>query len=117
MKWLADENVEYVIIQYLRTSGFDVKSVAEELQNEADSTILEVANLEHRILLTIDKDFGELAFLRQDLTTGITLLRYRTEDSSIKRDCFARFLDQYGHDLEGKFIVLRETGSRIKKLR
>jgi len=117
MKWLADENVERPIIEHLRRTGLDVVSVAEELPSATDSKILDLANKEGRIILTNDKDFGELAFLGQRATKGIVLLRFKTEDSQLKIRFVARFLGKHGDDLDRKFVVLRESGARIKKLR
>jgi len=63
MKFLADENVEKQIVDWLRKNGFDVLFVTEFAKSATDDELLEKAKRDSRILLTNDKDFGELVFL------------------------------------------------------
>ena len=116
MKWLADENVEKAIIDLLRKRGFDVKVISEVSPRLEDEAVLAIANREDRLLLTNDKDFGELVFLRREISQGILLLRFRTEDSTWKAQQLGKFLESYSEPLTGKFVVLREGGVRIRKL-
>jgi predicted nuclease of predicted toxin-antitoxin system len=60
MKFVADEGVDASLVRLLREAGHDVYYFAETHQSTDDSIILEIANRERRILLTRDKDFGEL---------------------------------------------------------
>ncbi|MBD0367365.1 MAG: DUF5615 family PIN-like protein [Flavisolibacter sp.] len=62
MKLLADESVDKPIIDALRMAGFDVVYILEIAPEIDDGTILNLSNDEQRILLTQDKDFGELVF-------------------------------------------------------
>jgi predicted nuclease of predicted toxin-antitoxin system len=62
MKLIADEGLDKPIVDVLRNAGFDVLYVLETNQGANDELILAIANSEHRILLTQDKDFGELVF-------------------------------------------------------
>ena len=63
LKFLADVNIEEPIVALLRTKGFDVKWVPEFNPVLDDAALLRIAQTEKRILLTNDKDFGELIFL------------------------------------------------------
>ena len=71
MKFLADESVDRQIVEGLRQAGFDVGSVTEMKPGIADEIVLERANKEKAILLTADKDFGELIFRLRRLSSGI----------------------------------------------
>ncbi len=62
MRVLANENVARTVIQELRRRGHDVLSVKESLRPERDTAILARAQAEQRLVVTNDKDFGELAF-------------------------------------------------------
>ena len=62
MRFLVNENVTGTVIQELRQRGHDVLSVKESMRSEADDAILARAQTEERIVVTHDKDFGELAF-------------------------------------------------------
>jgi predicted nuclease of predicted toxin-antitoxin system len=58
MKFLADEGVDRSVVAGLRQLNFDVYFVVEEVRSLDDSTLLEMAVEENRILITRDKDFG-----------------------------------------------------------
>ena len=74
MRILADENVARDIVVWLRTGGHDVLFAAEVAPGTADMRWVEIAEQEERVILTSDKDFGELVF-RGGLTShGIVLL-------------------------------------------
>lgn len=67
MKFLLDENTEYRIAAYLSSAGHDVTTVAQDYQRAlTDHEVLGIASSEGRILITNDRDFGELIF-RQNL--------------------------------------------------
>ena len=62
MNFLADESVDHPIVLRLREDGHDVLSVAEMEPSIPDETVLSRANQRGDLLLTGDKDFGELVF-------------------------------------------------------
>jgi len=63
MRWLADECVSAGLVAHLRTLGHDVSYVAELAPSEPDVTVMARAQRDARLLLTEDKDFGELVFV------------------------------------------------------
>lgn len=68
MKILADEGVDRPIVELLRQSGHQVWYVAELEPGISDNVVLDLANRERAILLTADRDFGELVFRQGRLT-------------------------------------------------
>ncbi len=60
MNLVADEGVDKPIVDALRNAGFDVQYILETHRGAEDDRILAIANIQQRILLTQDKDFGEL---------------------------------------------------------
>jgi len=62
MKFLIDESVEKPIVDWLRDQKYDVMYVAESSSGITDEEVIRFANSETRILITNDKDFGELIF-------------------------------------------------------
>jgi predicted nuclease of predicted toxin-antitoxin system len=62
MRWIVNENVAGMVIRSLRDRGHDVLSVKETMRGAGDPEILARAQAEERIVVTHDKDFGELAF-------------------------------------------------------
>jgi predicted nuclease of predicted toxin-antitoxin system len=78
MKLLADENFPSEAVGALREGGHDVLWVRAAFPGASDSRVLERATSEQRIVLTFDKDFGELAFRwALPATSGIILFRMR----------------------------------------
>ena len=75
MLLLADECIDKRIVDYLRGKGYDVIYVAELAPSIPDNEVLDIANEKSAILLTNDKDFGELVFRQRKLNQGIVLIR------------------------------------------
>jgi predicted nuclease of predicted toxin-antitoxin system len=61
MRLLADENISGSVVQALRDRGHDVLAVNESMRGAEDTAILSQAQAESRLVITQDKDFGELA--------------------------------------------------------
>ena len=62
VRFLLDVNVGTTVARFLRTGGFDVLLVSEIDPRMPDEAILALAVEQHRVLITIDKDFGDLIF-------------------------------------------------------
>lgn len=73
MKILADEGVDRPIVERLRQNSHQVWHVAEMEAGSADEAVLDLANREGAVLLTTDKDFGELVFRQERMTKGVIL--------------------------------------------
>jgi len=84
MLLLVDENLPKSIVAELRQRGHDVLSGKESLRGDDDETILARAQLEMRIVITQDKDFGELAFrIGLPASCGVILFRLNGEDPEV----------------------------------
>jgi len=78
MRFLANENFPFDAVEVLRQNGHDVVWIRTEAPGISDPEILKRAQNDDRILLTFDKDFGELAFRSQlPATSDIILFRIR----------------------------------------
>ena len=75
MKFLADECVDRQIVDRLRQESYEVLYVVEMEPGISDDEVLNLANLEKSILLTADKDFGDLIFRQNKITTGVILIQ------------------------------------------
>ena len=75
MKFVADEGADKEIVRPLRHNGYDVFYMAEPLPGSEDDKILKSANENGRIVITRDKDFGELAFRDRMIHSGLILNR------------------------------------------
>lgn len=75
-KFLTDENIQPLIVEHLRSIGYDVLDVKESgLEGEDDEAILNLAHHENRIVLTQDKDFGRLVIAQMKDFLGIVFIR------------------------------------------
>ena len=75
MLWFADECVDAALVSRLRAAGHDVFYAAELAPGSTDVELIQRAQTENRLLLTEDKDFGELVFRAGMLVPGVVLLR------------------------------------------
>lgn len=75
MRWLIDECVDVNLVVQLRESGHDVIYMSDAAPRATDAEVMSRANSENRLLLTEDKDFGDLVFRQARPVPGIVLLR------------------------------------------
>jgi len=65
MKFVADENVPIELIEKLRNTGYDFIRIDEYYKDMTDEEVVELAQKEDAIIVTFDKDFGEMVFRRK----------------------------------------------------
>ncbi|MCL4456050.1 MAG: DUF5615 family PIN-like protein [Nitrospirae bacterium] len=78
-----------------------------------DEALIKLAKTEKRILLTNDKDFGELVFLQKKLSHGIILLRVRGQETGLKVKLIKRVMEEYSGKLSGHFVVVTKEKFRF----
>ena len=104
-------------IRWLSGQAHDVFSVFDHAAGADDIFVLKKAHSEQRILITNDKDFGEMIF-RQGLPhCGVVLMRLDDERASVRVAVIRRLLAQYSGHLRDNFIVVTEETVRIAKRR
>jgi predicted nuclease of predicted toxin-antitoxin system len=112
MRWLADECVHSDVVRDLRVSGHDVIYAAEVFRRTPDADIADEALRDGRILLTEDKDFGDIAFQQLRAVPAIVLLRFPQERRQLKSVRLLQVIARYGITLSGNFTVVEETRER-----
>ncbi|NVO14758.1 MAG: DUF5615 family PIN-like protein [Rhodoplanes sp.] len=117
MRWLADECVDASLIVFLRQSGHDVLEVAEHVPGATDREVVRLAQSEQRLLLTEDKDFGDLVFRRANAVPGLVLLRIDPERRATKAARVRAALDLHGEKLFGRYTVIEDARIRSRPLR
>lgn len=96
MKLLVDEGVDFSVVQRLRDRGYDVASVLKEQSGATDDEVLAWAVAQNRLLVTNDKDFGELVYRQRYDVSGILLLRLIGRSPEAKADLVGDLLDDRG---------------------
>jgi predicted nuclease of predicted toxin-antitoxin system len=114
MRFLIDESVSKAVTQYLRDNGYDVLAVAEMTPQARDADILKWAAEQERILITSDKDFGELVFRSGQAHQGVVLFRLRDESAANQVRTLTVALNDYAVHLPGQFAVITEKSVRIR---
>lgn len=89
MKFLIDEGTGAIVTKYLKSSGYDSVYIGEKFSGKDDRFILDKAVRENRIVITMDKDFGDLVFFHDLPHKGIVLLRLR--DERVKNRALVQF--------------------------
>lgn len=116
MKFVADEGVDGSLVSLLREAGHDVVYFAEINQSTDDEVILGLANVENRILITRDKDFGELVFRLKMVHSGIILVRAEELTSITRSHLVVSFIQTNIELLSGSFIVIQAGTTRLRKI-
>ncbi len=116
MKILADESVDIPVYEYLKQAGFSIEHVSFIESGSTDLHVLDIAYSQKLLLLTVDKDFGELAFRNKRPSSGIVLYRLSGLTNLQKSDLILRVFNEKGKDLQSNFTVVTKTQVRIRKL-
>jgi predicted nuclease of predicted toxin-antitoxin system len=114
LKFVADESVDYQIVSLLREDGHEVVYIAETQSGALDDAVLTQANLQKAVLLTSDKDFGDLVFRQHLISSGIVLLRIAGLPQERKAAIVAEAISKHGPAMPGGFTVLTSTTIRIR---
>jgi predicted nuclease of predicted toxin-antitoxin system len=115
MKFVADESVDFPVIEILRENNFDVFSISETTPSISDDEVLSIARGKNVVLLTQDKDFGDLVFRDHQGHTGVVLIRltgFPEDNAAIVLHAIQKHQDELFHS----FTVVQERNVRVRKL-
>ncbi len=116
MRFLADENFPGEAVEALRARGHGVSWVRTEFPGSSDSAVSDRADVEARLLITLDKDFGEMTFRRGLFApAGIILFRLRTSSPARFAQIAVAVLESR-NDWSGNFSVVEEGRIRMTPL-
>jgi predicted nuclease of predicted toxin-antitoxin system len=115
MNLLADESVDCQIVDRLRQEGHRVWYVAELEPGVSDEQVLDLANREADLLLTADKDFGELVFRQRRLAPGVLLIRLAGLPPADKAQMVASAVSEHAPELSQAFAVVTPRAIRIRR--
>lgn len=117
MKFLANENFPVPSIKILRADGIFVKSIIQETPGIDDEKVLDIASKEELIILTFDRDYGELVF-RKKLSSpqGLIYFRLRPSNPEEPAQMLLSLIDRGDVELAKKFTIVEHGRIRQKKL-
>lgn len=113
MRLLADENIPSALVVFLRSRGHDV--IAPE-PSTPDEQVLALAAKERRILITQDKNLGNVLEYPPKKYPGIVLLRIHPPLIAVLSKALDALFDRFApRDFAGRLFVLDRDGIRVRK--
>lgn len=113
MRFLADESYDFAVVRVLRAAGHDVMAIVEIPPRAEDDAIIDLAVHEGRILLTEDKDFGQLVYANVRASAGVIFIRFPGSARATLRKVIMDLVGQRGERLMGRFVVVQPGRIRI----
>jgi predicted nuclease of predicted toxin-antitoxin system len=115
MNVVADESVDRAVVERLRQDGQAVVWIAELAPGITDDEVLREANDRGALLLTADKDFGELVYRQGSVHGGVVLIRLAGLPNSTKAEVVAEVFRDRAAELPGAFTVLTPGVVRLRR--
>jgi len=112
IKFLVDECTGKRLSNLLNAAGYDTIFVDDWRPSAPDDEVQDKANKEGRVLITDDKDFGELVFRLEKPSSGVILIRTSTTNSSIRMHLLEGLFKS--KDVYKKFIFLKDKVFKIR---
>lgn len=113
MKFIVDECTGPTVAKWLASEGHNILSISPDRKGISDKEILKIAVSEERILITNDKDFGELIFKNRQSHCGVIFLRLTDETSRNKVLVLKNLTQNHQQIIEkGHFVVMPEKSIR-----
>ena len=113
MRFLVDECTGPKVAEWLRIEGHEVFSVFDDARGISDDEVFAKAFAENWILVTNDKDFGEIVFRENRQHHGIIFLRLDDERTDSKINVLRQLITNYSDKLPGQFVTVTENKVRF----
>lgn len=97
----------------MKSEKNEVFSVFEQWRGASDDEIIVKCQNENYILITSDKDFGEMVFRNQKVHNGIVLLRCEPNIFKKRIEVLKKLIQNYSHSLQNNFVVVTNDKVRI----
>jgi predicted nuclease of predicted toxin-antitoxin system len=115
IKFLVDVNIGRSVEEWLLANGYDMKAVRDINPRMLDRDILKIAVSENRMVITMDRDFGELVYNSGMPHSGVLLLRLEDATANEKVEILEKILILYPDKLLNNFCVFQHGKIRIRK--
>jgi predicted nuclease of predicted toxin-antitoxin system len=101
-------------VRSLRGANYDVEAIMEIASGETDVNIIKMAINSGLILITEDRDVGDLVYAHQNNQGGIILIRYTSTARKNMAEAVRSLIQQRGEGLAGCFVVVSPLKVRIR---
>lgn len=116
MKFVVDESTGRAVAKFLKEEGYDTVFVGSDNKGIEDEEIVDKAAKEERIIITNDKDFGELTVREDKKSEGVLLLRLKIETPSNKVRTVENILREHKEKLENNLVIARENQIKVREI-
>lgn len=113
MKFLLDENTGKEVARFLEKLGHSASRVRLISPGLEDHRVLDLSVSQDLILITSDKDFGELIFKEKQPSTGVIFLRLENESSENKIIAIKKVFSKH-KDIKNKFVTVKEKDGKFR---
>jgi len=115
MKFIADENIPLKVVERLREEEINIESITRVQTGLADEEISRISEREKAIIITFDKDFGEMIFRKSLKPFGVIILRISPKSVDHITEFLKWLLIESEIEFEGRLVVVREN--KIREVR
>ncbi len=116
LKFLIDESSGGKLAKALKENGYDAVYLGDYYPGAIDEDILKKAKNDERVIITNDKDFGDLILRQGKLSNGVILLRLKIDKPLNRIKFVLAIIKELGIKLNKKFIIVSENKIRIRKI-
>lgn len=116
MRFLLDEScADGDILHALKMAGHDVQVALTHLRGAEDDVVVAAAVADARIVITKDRDFGQLVFAQGQPTSGVVYVRWPVLLRKRLAPRLVALVDEMGDRLPGAFVALRLDRVRVRR--
>jgi len=115
VNFLADESIDRQIVEHLQKEGYSVLYVVDTEPELSNGDVFKLANQKNAILLTGDKDFGEMVFHQQVVNEGVVLIRLAGLSPPRKAEVVAQAIRHHFNEISNAFTVISPGAIRIRR--
>jgi predicted nuclease of predicted toxin-antitoxin system len=115
MQLTVDECLGPRVARWLRDQGYDVVSIFDSARGSVDVDVLAEAARDDRVLVTADKDSGDLVFRDRQTHRGVILLRLDDETAENIIRVLTELLAHHADEIDHHFVVVTESGFRVHR--
>ena len=115
LRFLADESCDFGVVRVLRSAGYDVVALTEITTRSVDDEVIAQSYDENRILLTEDKDFGQLVFASRADSAGVILIRFPGNARKALQETVIKLIQEQGNEIRNAFVVVQPGHIRVRR--
>jgi predicted nuclease of predicted toxin-antitoxin system len=113
VKFVADESCAGPVIFALRQADHDVLAIADVAKGAVDERVMDRALSERRVLITEDRDFGELVYAHGRQSAGVIFVKFHSRVRRAKPAAVVEAVAKLGVRLQGGFVVVEPGRVRV----